>query len=269
MKNKSLKVQPEKLKYHSITSAANPKYKLWKSLLESRGIKKAGMCLVSGSKTINEIVRLHPEKIRGWIFHNRSEVDSESISPDIPVYILGSQLYRELDVFGTGYPLLLTALPEITDFEKCGDTYEVMLLIPFQDPSNVGAVIRSAAAFGFHAIVLLAEAALPFHPKSIRAGGTAIFEVDYFKGPSINDLETIEYPVVALSSGGLPIDTFSFPDRFALLPGMEGTGLPDDISAASTVSIPMEPHIESLNAAVASSIALYEIKIKKVKKTIE
>ena len=262
MNNKSLDVQPEKLKYHSITSAANSKYKLWKSLLDSRGIKRSGMCLISGCKTIHEIERLHPEIIRGWIFHNRSEFESANVSSDIPVYILSSRLYRELDVFGTGYPLLLTALPEISDFEKCRGEHEILLLIPFQDPSNVGAVIRSAAAFGFHAIVLLAEAALPFHPKSIRAGGTAIFEVSYYNGPSINKLETIQFPVVALSSGGLPIDTFSFPDTFALLPGMEGPGLPDGLSAVSTVSIPMKPHIESLNAAVAASIALYEIRKK-------
>jgi len=260
MENKPLNGQPEKLEYYSITSAANPKYKLWKSLLDSRGIKRSGMCLVSGSKTSHEIKRLHPEKIRGWIFNNRSEFQSAIVSSDIPVYILSSQLYRELDVFGTGYPLLLTALPEIYDFEKCGDEHDVVLLLPFQNPSNVGAVIRSAAAFGFHAIVLLTEAALPFHPQSIRAGGTAIFEVSYYKGPSINELETLQFPVVALSSGGLPIDSFSFPDRFALLPGMEGPGLPDDLSADNTVSIPMEPHIESLNAAVATSIALYEIR---------
>ena len=266
MKDTPLNIQPEKPEKIPITSAANPKYKLWKSMLDSRGIKKTGICLVSGSKTIHEIVKLHPEKIRGLIVHNRSEVDTGGLSPDIPVYFLSNQLYRELDVFGTGYPLLLTALPEISAFERCWDNHDVVLLIPFQDPSNVGAVIRSAAAFGFYSIVMLAEAALPFHPKSIRAGGTALFEVTYYRGPSINDLETLQYPAVALSSGGKPIEFFSFPDRFALLPGMEGPGLPEDHFAGNIVSIPMEPHIESLNAGVAASIALYEIR--KSKKSI-
>ena len=266
MLEKTHKVQSGK-KYGQfvISSATNSKFRLWKSLLESRGIKRSCMSLISGRKIVHEIVRLHPDRVRGWIFHSQVEIPVENVSPEIPVYLLSRPLYSELDVHGTGFPLLLTAIPEISDYETLNDEHEVILLIPFQDPANVGAVVRSAAAFGFHTVVLLSEAALPFLPRSIRAGGTAIFEVDYYKGPSIHELKNLQIPVVALSSSsdGIPLDEFVFPVKFALLPGLEGPGMPDDVSAEYTVSIPIKPNIESLNAAVASSIVLYEIKKRK------
>ena len=57
----------------------------------------------------------------------------------------------------------------------------VRCFVPFQDPENVGAVIRSAVAFGAVPIVLLAEAANPCHPKSIRASGGMVFKANLLR----------------------------------------------------------------------------------------
>jgi tRNA G18 (ribose-2'-O)-methylase SpoU len=130
--------------------------------------------------------------------------------------------------------------------------------IAFQDPANVGAVIRSAAAFGVRTIVLLREAANPYHPKSIRAAGTAVFLVEFMEGPSIRDIESAKIPIVALSLGGTDIAHFQFPERFGLLPGMEGPGLPGELLRVEKLRIPIAPDVESLNAAAAVTIALYE-----------
>jgi tRNA G18 (ribose-2'-O)-methylase SpoU len=181
----------------------------------------------------------------------------------IPRYLLSRALFRDIDVLGTGYPLLVVKTPEIQRFASGTLEQDVSLLIPFQDPANVGAVVRSAAAFGVKTSVLLQEAAIPFHPKSIRAGGTSLFLVSYMAGPSIHDLSDVPVPVVALSVDGTPLHNFAFPKRFALLPGMEGPGLPRNLHNGLLVSIPNESGVESLNAAVATSIALYEYKARK------
>ena len=133
-----------------------------------------------------------------------------------------------------------------------------MLLVPFQDPANVGAVVRSAAAFGVKKIMLLEEAAMPFHPKSIRASGAQVFHMDFIMGPSIFKLKNLGTPIVTLSTDGVDMNKFEFPESFALLAGVEGPGLPDNFQTDFKISIPIEPIVESLNASVAVSIALYE-----------
>jgi 16S rRNA (guanine(527)-N(7))-methyltransferase RsmG len=250
-----------------ISSPANPSFKEWKSLLSGRGIKKTGMALVSGSKIISEIIKLKPGIIHAIIAPDSYKSEPEGLSETVKVYRLPGELFRELDVNGTNYPLLEVKVPELPYFEGSAVQSGAVLLIPFQDPVNVGSVIRSAAAFGIKTIVLLKEAANPFHPKSLRASGTAAFLVDFFEGPSIHDLPDIGIPIIALSADGKDIADFTFPDRFALLPGMEGPGLPENIKADDIISIPMENNIESLNAAAATSIVFYEWRRKRCHKS--
>jgi 16S rRNA (guanine(527)-N(7))-methyltransferase RsmG len=186
---------------------------------------------------------------------------------EIPIYRLSSPLYRELDIFGTGTAILLVRTPpiEIWRAEEMASTAPgCTLMLPFQDPENTGAVIRSAAAFGVRDVILLQESANPYHPKSIRAGGSAIFRVNYRKGPSIQEIQPLAravhlqgIPLITLSMEGTRISQFQFPESFILLPGLEGPGLPEDLRHRA-LAIPMEPGLESLNAATAAAIALYE-----------
>jgi tRNA G18 (ribose-2'-O)-methylase SpoU len=167
-------------------------------------------------------------------------------------------LYNELDVSGTGGPLLVYEYPEpeIWDGEASG----IALLVPFQDPSNVGSVIRAAAAFGVKQIVLLGGAAHPFHPKSIRASAGAVFSVSLYEGVEVGGIGKFcadkNIPVVALDARGSDIRTAKLPESFALLPGVEGPGLPEGDFTA-TISIPIEPAVESLNASTAAAVALF------------
>lgn len=241
-----------------ITSAANATFKEWKSLLTGRGIRKAGLALVSGRKIISEVLHLRPEIVRAWIGFPSTEPPSEDLGSGIARYRLSRELYNELDVHGTGYPLLLVEVPPARRMGEGELPAGAVPCIPFQDPANVGAAIRTAAAFGLRTVVLLQEAASPYHPKSIRAAGTAVFLVEFVEGPSIGEIGRMGVPLVALSADGEDIGGFTFPDRFLLLPGIEGPGLPEGVSPDSLVRIPMETDVESLNAAVALSIAIYE-----------
>jgi TrmH family RNA methyltransferase len=130
------------------------------------------------------------------------------------------------------------------------------LLVPFQDPENVGAIIRTAVAFDVNRIILLAESANPFHPKAVRASAGTVFSARLFHGPSLAEIPQ-DMPVVV--PGRFRANLWpkpSFPPTFCLLTGMEGPGCPP-IGRPRPWPFPWPP-VESLNAAVATAIALYE-----------
>lgn len=242
-----------------IKSSSNKSFKKWKSLLTGRGIKKNKMAIVSGEKVINELLNNIPKNIQECIISSR-KYPPFYVPSMIKVFRLNGELFRELDIHGTDYPLLIVKIPEYKSLNDSVFSERIVLILPFQDPANVGAVIRSAAAFGVRKIMLLKETASPFHPKSIRASAAQVFNMDFIVGPSIIELGDLGIPIVALSTDGVTIGDFEFPDRFALIAGIEGPGLPCDMKPDFKISIKMEPFVESLNAAVAVSIALYEWK---------
>lgn len=242
----------------AITSESNHTYRELLSLLTARGVKKYGRTIVSGLKVVPEILDSKPDIVTHWI----AALDCIDIPRYLPASVnriyLSRALFRELDVNGTNHPLLAVTVPDFDSFDERSIVDPVSLLIPFQDPANIGAAVRSAAAFGIKTIVLLKEAAHPYLPKSIRAGGTPLFGMRFVKGPSIADLRGLSRPLIALSAGGSDVRSFAFPASFYLLPGLEGQGIPDSIHTDVFLSIPMAQGVESLNAAVALSIALYE-----------
>jgi 16S rRNA (guanine527-N7)-methyltransferase len=240
-----------------VASDANPAYKLAADLLTGRGIRKQGRALLAGPRVVKEVLERFPDRVEAWITDAKGEPPPES--PSRPTWIrLADPLFKALDVSGTRSPLIQVVVPEMpawNDAEPWPDG--CTLFVPFQDPENVGAVIRSAAAFGVARVVLLREAAHPFHPKAARAAGPALFQVPMRTGPSIQDLRATETPLIPLSSEGDSIDETPFPASFGLVPGVEGPGLPESLRTKGARRIPMEPGVESLNAATATAIALF------------
>lgn len=192
-----------------------------------------------------------------WISAPGQKPPPANASENMKWYQLAPPLFKTLDVIGTNAPLVLFKTIEIRLWETAQGLPEgSSVLIPFQDPENVGAVIRSAVAFGIKHVILLAESAHPFHPKAVRASGGAVFLANLWEGPSIQALPE-DLPIVALSGEGPPIGGFTFPETFAFLPGIEGPGLPDKFRDCA-LSIPIQKEVESLNAATSAAIAFYE-----------
>ncbi len=135
------------------------------------------------------------------------------------------------------------------------------------DPGNVGAVLRSAEAFGASSVAVGPGSADPFGPKAVRASMGAIFSVPVIRAA---DLATLPGTRIALVPGaGRPLAeqdwriggayAYQSANPLTLLIGSEREGLPDDLvsMADHTVHIPIQT--ESLNAAMAATIALYEL----------
>lgn len=243
--------------FKRIESPGNDTFKALKKLLSGKGSRKAQKALVSGSKLVEEFTRDFPGLCEAWISDNTHPPPPEESPLSMAWYQFSCGLFKSLDVNGTRSPLVLASVPRIRKWrQEDGFAEGCSLLLPFQDPENVGAVIRSAVAFNIRRIILLSECAYPFHPKAVRSSGGAVFYAEFFQGPSIADL-TSGLEVITLSVEGEPISEAVFPGAFGLLPGVEGGGLPEHLRRNS-VSIPVSQDVESLNAAAAAAIAMYE-----------
>lgn len=135
-----------------------------------------------------------------------------------------------------------------------------------QDPVNVGAVLRSARAFGAGAVALGRGSADPFHPRALRAGAGAALHLARLEAdlaPVLAALGGAGYARLGLDPhAGVPPEELAGIARAALVVGAEGRGLSPEVRREldGLVRIPMQPGVESLNAAVAAAIALYVLR---------
>ncbi len=130
-----------------------------------------------------------------------------------------------------------------------------------RDPGNVGTILRGASAFGADSVVFGAGTADPFSPKAVRASMGAVFEVALVRaGDAATALSALPGTTVALVAGaGVSLADAELSGPVSLLVGSERDGLPEELVGAAdlTARIPIANH--SLNAAMAATIALYEV----------
>ena len=160
--------------------------------------------------------------------------------------------------------LFLCQLPERALPEKLeGQRY--LVLDGVQDPGNVGTLWRTADAFGADGMILLPGCADPWSPKTLRATMGACFRLPVWEG-ELDDL------VPKLAQAGLPLyatalreDTVDLREmdlcRCAIAIGSEGRGVSQAVleASAKTVKIPMSEQCESLNAAIAGAVVLWQM----------
>jgi len=246
------------LKQKAIKSEDNEAFKFLRSLLTSKGIEKHRHCLMWGQKFINEILKKHKSYVKAII----TKIGGPYLNlggHSYTYYELSPPLFEELDIFNTAHPMLLIKTPPFLPLEDLKGKKGLKLLIPFQDPNNVGAAIRTAVAMGVEDILLLGSAAHPFHPRSTRSCGPYLLDASLYQKATPQEISHLGEPIIALAPPpkGQDILSFHFPESFILAPGLEGPGLPEGLSPQSFVSIPMEGGVESLNAAMATGIALF------------
>jgi TrmH family RNA methyltransferase len=131
-----------------------------------------------------------------------------------------------------------------------------------QDPGNVGAIIRSAAAFGAACVVVDGKCADPWSPKALRGGMGGHFALEVRQCRALDqELHAFQGRIVAaVSSGGERLDRAQLAGPLGWLFGSEGAGLSPALAALAgqRVTIPIAASSESLNVAAAAAICLYE-----------
>lgn len=245
----------------TLTSKANPRFKDLLARLRPGGARR-GATLLLGAKLIEAWAEARQtaagKRLRPALWLRLEQTDPHPLEAALGVetQVLGESLMRELADAGSppDHALLMDLGPE-----PAGPlSGRVLGAWGIQDPGNLGAVLRSAAAFGFQEVLLGPGCADPFHPKTLRGGMGAAFLLPLRR---MERLEPDPGHWYALDGGpgAVPLAEADLSEPLRLWVGNEGHGW-QGVALPATVrrlAIPIQG-VESLNAAVAAGIACYE-----------
>jgi RNA methyltransferase, TrmH family len=138
----------------------------------------------------------------------------------------------------------------------------ILALDAIRDPGNMGTIIRLADWFGVGTIVLSPDCADIYNPKVVQASMGSIMRVEFHVCPLAEFLSSSKLPVFAATLNGKDVTDVEFPKNGVLIIGNEAQGIGDEVLQAVTqqIKIPKFGGAESLNAAVATGILLWEMK---------
>lgn len=247
-----------------ITSAQNPLIRHMKKLAEQKSYRREQReFLCDGYKLLAEALSSDAE-ISALLF-----ADGASLPPlpdEVRRVSVPAGLLSAISPSETPQGVLFSCrMPEPTPPSGTLKPGRYLVLDGVQDPGNVGTILRTADAFHADGIFLLPGCADPYNPKTIRATMGSVFRQP-FRELSPEEIKEIldasGIPLLAAMPGGDALDIRDAPLRSAaVLIGSEGRGIsPKMLSyAAGKVSIPMPGRSESLNAAVAAALILWEM----------
>lgn len=244
-----------------ISSRKNPLLQQTRRILTSRREREeTGLFAGEGTKLLAEAVRYAPE----WL---HTVFLAEGVEQETPEHVRRVRLPRELlDSLSTmdapQGAIFLCRMPEEPEFVPKPGT---LLLDGLQDPGNLGTILRTADALGT-SVVLLEGCADRFSPKTVRATMGALFRrpsyrMDWEAARDAFHQAGIPIAVTALSHRAEDIREADV-SKMAVVIGSEGRGVRPEVleQADRELIIPMDPHCESLNAAVAATIVLWQMR---------
>lgn len=194
--------------------------------------------------------------------------------PDVPVYVAELEVLNELTGFSLTRGMLCAMnrkpLPKVE--EVCRNARRIAVLENVVNPTNVGAIVRSAAALGMDAVLLTSGCSNPLYRRAVRVSMGTIFQIPWTildsedwpeKGMDVLRELGFRTAAMALRDDSCRIDDERLlaEDKLAVILGTEGDGLAADTIAECvyTVRIPMSHGVDSLNVAAASAVAFWQL----------
>lgn len=191
--------------------------------------------------------------------------------PEIPVYAAELEVLTELTGFHLTRGMLCAMKRPKTAAVRdiCAGTARIAVLENVMNPTNVGAIFRSAAALGIDAVLLTQEGSDPLYRRAVRVSMGTVFQVPWTYLPADSDWQELLHDMgFKTAAMALRDDSYSIADerlkkigKLAIVLGTEGDGLASATIADCdyTVKIPMSHGVDSLNVAAASAVAFYQL----------
>lgn len=242
-----------------INSSQNAKVKRLKTLKTKKGREQYGLFCIEGKNILKDL----PKEIKiKELFIRESDKEKLSFleeSLGIKAEILSNSIFDSICDTKTPNGALATAETVYNDRVEGGI---VPLLCGISDAGNMGTIFRTAAARGIKTVLLYGDCVDIFSPKVVRASMSGIFYIN-IKKVNEKDIDDLlkEYALIGLDSDGQSIYKYEKKQKILLAVGSEAHGLPEEIKnkCNEVLSLPMSGNMESLNAAISMSIALYTI----------
>ncbi len=243
-----------------LTSSRNPRILAWRSLKDKKGRDEQNAFLVEGPKMVCEALSsgFH---VQALLLREGENLPC-TVSTSVPVYLLPSRLFQS--VCDTKTPQGIAAVLSRRVLPLSGTRF--LALDGIQDPGNMGTIIRTADAAGFDGLILSPDCVDIFSPKVLRATMGSIFRMSFSFSEDLSaSLRTFRQKGFSILSSQLDGEPFfertHVSSSFVLIVGNEGNGVSDPVKAEAThrLRLPMRGGAESLNAAVAAGIMMYDL----------
>ena len=248
-----------------ITSRDNPRLKEAVRLIaSSRERRKAGRCVLEGEHIVAAYCRRHGAAETLLIAETalgRPAIRAlQAAVPAAQTLIVAPSAWADFSQLPTALGALAVVATPTPSFQRAADF--CVLLEDLQDPGNVGSILRSAGAAGVAQVFLSAQCAFAWSPKVLRAAQGAHFHLEIYEDVDLPTWAKSYRGTVAaaVATGGKALYAADLTGPMALAIGNEGAGLSAALRAAASieVTIPMPGDFESLNAAAAAAVLLFE-----------
>lgn len=259
-----LRLRPE------ISHARHPVLKRLRAALSAGDLTEDGCCAVEGRHLVEEAL-LSGRELVALVGTRQAEgllAQFETMAGQAKIiYLVTERVFRSIAQTETPQGIAALVRMPAWRLEDSLKTPKAMVVVAvgLQDPGNLGTILRSLEAFGGAACVLAPNTVSPYNAKSVRASSGSLFRVPVFRQLPPDKILALcrrrGLRTVGLEAkDGMPLETTDLKGPVAFFVGQEGSGLPAELSARLDlrVTIRLSSAVDSLNAGVAASLALYE-----------
>ena len=245
-----------------LTSRANPRVKQLRATFASHARLAQGMIAIEGHHLLEEALTTN-QAIKTVFVSERTEVP-DHLPAGIEILRLAQDVFQSCTETQSPQGIAALLVPPVGSVERMLAGVPLLVIaVGLQDPGNLGTLIRSALAFGATGVLTTPGTVSPWNGKAMRASAGAVFRIPVaaLDDETMALLEERGIAMLASVKGrGEPVASLDLGRPCALLIGNEGAGLPPEWLALANerVTIPTPGPVESLNAAVAGSLLLYE-----------
>jgi len=264
-------VQPAQMpRTETITSAANPLLKDVRRAVQRGSLTAGGYCVAETFHLLEEALASDCEVDAVLVAESAEPTAAPRLRRlrHVRVAVLPDPIFDPLAATESSQGVIALVRPPAWTIEQLFSAHPLVVVLDgLQDPGNAGAILRAAEAFGSTGVLFLKGTVSPFNPKTVRASAGSLFRIPFVHGlnaaPACAVLAQHQLDIYAAvpSQAGktrTPADV-DLRHKCALIIGNEARGVSPELRAAARdLSIPTG-RVESLNAAVAAGILLYEV----------